>query len=94
MILLRIIVSSLVLILDGFIIGRVAHITGGQLNSPHHWIPGLIFIIIGLIYFHHFWGQSLFLFGTGLFISDFKDFLSGRFWDRDDVEKKVFWNID
>lgn len=51
-------------------------------------------MIVGLIYFRHFWGISLFLFGTGLFISDFKDFFDLRFWDVDNVEKKVFWQID
>ena len=78
----------------GFAIGRVGHILAGHLKAPHHWIYGLILIIISVIFPHISWTIYLGLFGVGLFISDFKDFWLGRFYGADDVKIKKFWGID
>lgn len=78
----------------GYAIGRIGHIIGGTLKSPHHWIYGLILIIIGLILFKNLWGQLAFCFGIGHFISDFNDFLALKFYGRDPEGKKKFWGID
>ena len=37
-------------ILAGFTTGRLSHIFGGQIMwIPHHWIIGLVIVIVGLI---------------------------------------------
>jgi hypothetical protein len=33
-----------------YVVGRVAHILGGHLKVPHHWIYGLILIILGIVF--------------------------------------------
>lgn len=78
----------------GFAVGRIGHIYWGHLNTPHHWIYGLILIILGLIFYGDFLGLLAFYFGTGHFISDFKDFLHLRIIGPDEVTKKKFWEID
>ncbi len=78
----------------GYAIGRISHILGGHLKSPHHWIYGLILIIIGLLYYSEVWGILITLFGTGLFLSDLKDFLNMRVYGIDHVKRKKFWGID
>ncbi|KKQ73165.1 MAG: hypothetical protein US94_C0037G0009 [Berkelbacteria bacterium GW2011_GWB1_38_5] len=78
----------------GFAVGRVGHILGGQLKSPHHWIYGLILIIVGIIFRKNTWGIWALSFGIGLFISDLKDFMTLKFYGVDDVKIKKFWEID
>ncbi len=87
----------LILILSGFLgfaLGRLGHIYGGQINGPHHWIYGLILIIIGVILYKTDLGKMLMAFGLGVFVSDFKDFLAFRIYGVDDVVIKKFWQID
>lgn len=78
----------------GYAVGRITHIYWGQIKSPHHWIYGLILIIVGLIFFRNFWGLIAFSFGIGHFISDFKDFIHLKFYGRDEEGEKKFWGID
>lgn len=84
----------LAIVFLGYVIGRIGHILGGHLKSPHHWIYGLILIIVGIIFRKNFWGILALSFGIGLFISDLRDFLSLRFYGVDDVKIKKFWGID
>jgi len=74
----------------GYMIGRIGHIYGGNHNSPHHWIYGLILFLVGSF----LWNIYLIFFGAGLFISDLRDFVNLRFWGVDDVQIKKFWGID
>ena len=78
----------------GYSIGRIGHIYFGYIKSPHHWIYGLILMILGLVFYKHFLGLLAFSFGVGHFISDFKDFLQLKIFGRDEDSKKRFWGID
>ena len=63
---------------------------------PHHWIYGLILMIVGLFYFKNNLGLWIFSFGVGIFISDLKDFLDLKFFapDNKTKENRKFWHID
>lgn len=78
----------------GFAIGRIGHILGGHLNTPDHWIYGVLAIIVGAIFYSHYWGIMLIAFGIGHTISDLKDMLDLKFYGPDEVEVKKFWGID
>jgi uncharacterized membrane protein YgaE (UPF0421/DUF939 family) len=80
----------------GFAIGRIGHILGGDLNAPHHWIYGILLIIIGAVlwFYKKEWSLYFIFFGIGLTISDLKDMLDLKFYGVDDVEIKKFWGID
>ena len=78
----------------GYTVGRISHIYGGHLKTPHHWIYGLILIIAGLVFYKDAIGQVLFYFGVGHFISDFKDFRQLKFFGVDEDGKKKFWGVD
>ena len=73
----------------GYFIGRLGHVYGGQLKGPHHWIYGVALIIIG--WFYSIYILSL---GIGVFISDLRDFIKGRFYGVDEPGRKKFWGID
>lgn len=80
----------------GFSIGRIGHIFGGLTISPHHWIYGLLMIIVAWLLRKKF-PKLYFLvifFGIGMFISDLNDFLLLRFYGADTVKKFTFWNIN
>jgi hypothetical protein len=78
----------------GFSLGRIGHILGGHLESPHHWIYGIIILIAGLIFYNNYLGIYLILFGIGFTISDLKDMIELKFYGVDDVKIKKFWGID
>jgi len=84
----------LLIVLVSYAIGRVGHVLGGQLNTPHHWIYGVIAVIIGIIFRKYDWGKWLIAFGLGMIISDFKDMIDGKFFGPDTVKVKKFWGID
>ncbi len=88
------IVLDVVILFLGYAVGRISHILGGHLKAPHHWIYGLILIIVGLIYRHSFIGILGLLFGFGLFVSDLKDFLALKFYGVDKPGPKKFWDVD
>ncbi|OGL86090.1 hypothetical protein A3I40_01850 [Candidatus Uhrbacteria bacterium RIFCSPLOWO2_02_FULL_48_12] len=80
----------------GFAIGRVSDKYSGRINAPHHWIYGLIFIVIGIIYINyinHWTGMLSLLFGKGHFISDLDDFLHMRIWGVDEPHEWKFWSV-
>ena len=64
--------------------------------APHHWIYGLILMIIGSFYLKNNLGLWTIFFGAGLFISDLKDFLDFKFFGKDNKDKsqRRFWHID
>lgn len=80
----------------GYIIGRLGHMTTAYFNpnSPHHWIYGLILVVVGIIYWHEPLAKYALFFGVGLFISDLKDFLDLKFIGPDEPGPKKFWGID
>jgi hypothetical protein len=78
----------------GYALGRIGHIYWGEIEAPHHWIYGLILIIVGGIFYTNFYALIALFFGIGVFISDLKDFLKLRFYGRDQPGKKRFWGID
>lgn len=100
MIILNIINLLLALFL-GYLIGRFGDY---YLNfwlkdpgwAPHHWIYGLILMIIGIFYLKSNLGLWMLFFGAGLFVSDLKDFLDLKFFGSDNKDKnqRKFWNID
>lgn len=89
----------LIVALAGYLIGRWGHCyLMVWLKNPgwvlHHWIYGFILMVIGLIFHRTFTGLLVFSFGTGHFISDFKDFLQLRIFGPDADSKKRFWEFD
>jgi hypothetical protein len=82
------------IIFIGYAIGRVGHIYFGRMDTFHHWILGLILIILGLIFRKHFLGFLILSFGIGYFISDFNDFLQLKIIGPDEIGKNKFWGID
>jgi hypothetical protein len=93
---LKIIIIYILAAFAGFAIGRVGHIFGGQLNAPHHWIYGVILVIIGIVlwFYKKEWSLYFIFFGLGLTVSDLKDMIDLKFYGVDDVEVKRFWHID
>jgi putative Mn2+ efflux pump MntP len=85
--------SSLISAFIGFSIGRFCDKYGGHLNTLHHWIYGLLMIMIGAYCMNYFIGLLLFSFGIGLFVSDLDDFLHLRFFGVDKPHKWKFWDI-
>jgi len=90
---LIIIVGSIISAFIGFAIGRIGDKYGGYLNAPHHWIYGLVLIIVGIVYVNHWIGILSLFFGIGHFISDLDDFLHMRIWGIDEPHKWKFWSI-
>ena len=90
---MSLLLSCILLGFTGYIIGRIGHIYGGHLNSPHHWIYGALLFFPGIIFNNQFI-FLMFSLGFGLIISDLKDFLNLQLWGVDDVEIKNFWGID
>lgn len=80
----------------GYVIGRISHILGGQLNAPHHWIYGILLIIAGsaVWFYKKEWSLYLIFFGIGLTVSDLKDMIDLKFWGVDEPGPKKFWHID
>ncbi|MCX6723221.1 MAG: hypothetical protein NT094_04140 [Candidatus Staskawiczbacteria bacterium] len=85
----------------GYLIGRFGdyHINFWIKDPPwlpHHWIYGLILIIIGIFCFKNNLQIWIFSFGAGLFVSDLKDFLDFKFFGSDGKTKETrkFWHID
>lgn len=78
----------------GFAIGRIGHILGGHLNTPDHWIYGVLAILVGASFHDHHWGIWVLAFGIGHTISDLKDMINLKFYGPDEVEVKKFWGID
>lgn len=79
---------------SAYAIGRITHILGGHLKTPHHWIYGVIAVIVGLVFHQENWAIYLILFGLGFIISDLKDMIELKFYGVDDVEQKKFWGLD
>ena len=77
----------------GYLIGRFGHYYFGGWHAPHHWIYGLLLIILGWIYYPSFIGLLMLSFGIGHFISDLKDFWQMEFFGPDEGERR-FWGID
>jgi len=84
----------------GYIVGRWADYVNALIRDPawlpHHWIPALILMVIGFFYLKDSLGLLVSSFGTGFFISDLKDFLNLKFFEKDGKNPKdvKFWNID
>ena len=91
---LIIIAISIIGIFIGFAVGRLGDKWGGHLNAPHHWIYGLILIILGVIYLNSYLGIVLLSLGLGHFTSDFDDFLHMKIWGVDEPHKWKFWSIE
>ena len=90
------IIFGLISIFIGYISGRTGHLIGGLSLSPHHWIYGLLIMIIGFI-LHKKYSKLYFLIGflgIGIFISDLNDFLNLQFYGIDTVNQFTFWNFD
>jgi len=64
--------------------------------APHHWIYGLILVILGAFIFKNNLGLWMISFGIGLFVSDLKDFSNFRFFGKDNKnrDQRKFWHID
>ncbi|MBC8495327.1 hypothetical protein H8D36_04190 [archaeon] len=87
------IVLQAIIVFIGFGAGRFGDRIGGSWNCPHHWILGLILVIIGAFYTHNFWGLTVITFGAGFFVSDLDDFLHMRIYGPDEPHKWRFWSI-
>lgn len=86
---------QLLIIFIGFAIGRLGDKYFGYLHwAPHHWMWGVLLIIIGLILRNSLLGIGAISFGIGHFVSDLNDFLHMRFFGKEPPHKWKFWNID
>ena len=83
-----------VLCFVGYAIGRIGHILGGHLNTPHHWIYGVLLIILGVIFHQHTLAQWAIAFGIGHTISDWNDMIALKFYGPDEPGPKHFWGLD
>jgi len=88
------IIISIFLAFIAFVIGRVGHIYGGQLKTPHHWIYGAICMIVGAVYYKKSWSAYVFFFGLGMLVSDYTDFTQLKTFQPDPPGIKRFWAID
>jgi len=77
-----------------YAIGRISHVLGGQLNTPHHWIYGVIAVLVGIIFYRQWWGIYLIALGIGFIVSDFKDMIELKFYGPDEPGIRIFWGID
>lgn len=89
---LTILIIGVISAFIGFAIGRLGDKYGGHLNTLHHWVHGLVLIIIGVVYINKWIGMLCFSFGIGHFISDFDDFMNMRVWCADKPHKWNFWS--
>ncbi len=83
--------------LIGYLIGRIGHYYyGHKYDFLHHWIYGIILVIVGILADFEKSSTSFLLvsFGFGLFISDFKDFKNLKFYGRDTHPEKKFLGFD
>jgi hypothetical protein len=72
------IILFLIFLFLGFSIGRYSDKYYGRLNTPHHWIWGLLLIALGI----------------GLFISDLNDFFIIPFYSFMELNHVwKFWSI-
>ena len=74
--------------------GRVGHILFGENKGLHHWVPGLILIILGIVFREKWWGYYAIALGLGQVISDFLDMFHLKIWGTDPKGPKRFWHID
>ena len=84
----------IVMVFAGYAVGRISHILGGHLNVPHHWIYGVLLIIVGAIFYQHTLGWLALAFGIGHTISDLDDMMALKFYGRDEPGPKHFWGTD
>lgn len=91
-----IVLSSII----GYLIGRFGHRyvnvwLGNPWWVPHHWITGLLIVIVGVAAFQKIeLSGEIISFGVGHFISDAKDFLKLKIFSPDEDGEKYFWGID
>jgi len=85
----------------GYVVGRIGdYISDTWMNdpawSPHHWIYGLILVAVGSYFLYNIWGLVLISFGTGVFISDLKDFWELKVIGKDNkpIDQRKFWHIN
>jgi hypothetical protein len=79
--------------LAGFGLGRIGDKYFGYVNFMHHWIYGLVLILIGIFFIKSLTGIALISFGIGHFLSDLDDFLNFRVWGADIPHKWKFWSV-
>lgn len=73
----------------GYLTGRIGDYFAGHWDFFHHWIYGIFFVLIGILY-----GFYFSFFGIGLIISDFKDMINFKVFGPDEKTIKNFWGID
>lgn len=85
----------IVVALGGYILGRLGHKYGGHWRYvPHHWIYGILLIIIGAIYYQYPIALYLVSVGVGVAISDLYDLLHFRIHIPDQDPQKTFFGFD
>jgi len=90
-----IILIFLGLIFVGYSVGRISHIIahGRHIQSIHHWVYGLVIILLGLLFLNSLWRITAVGVGAGFVISDLNDMLKLRFYGVEKFEKQKFWGI-
>jgi len=91
---LKKIIIFIVFCFAGYLIGRIGHVFGGFLVTPHHWIYGFLIFCLGWFLRKKKIGNLLMFFGIGVFVSDLNDFFHLRFYGADVVDKFNFWGIN
>ena len=90
------IIKLLLVCFVGYLIGRIGDWYGGHLDTFHHWIYGILLVIIGVLgfVFKDDFSDFILSFGIGLVISDLKDLFHFRIFGPDKKVVKKFWGID
>jgi len=78
----------------GYITGRIGDYFAGHWNFFHHWVYGIILLIIGIFYRNNFFLVYSASFGVGLIISDLDDLLHLRIYGPDKKKEKKFWGFN
>lgn len=92
-------IFDLIVAFFGYLVGRFSHVylnvwVGNPGWAPHHWIYGLILVVLGIVFWEVELAKLGLFFGAGLFVSDLKDFLALKFIGPDEEGEKKFWGID
>ncbi len=91
--------TYLLLAFVGYLLGRFGHAylnvwLGNPAWAPHHWIYGVVLMVVGAIFRKESWGWAVFSFGLGLFVSDWVDFTKFKLIGPDAEGPKRFWGFD
>ena len=88
------IIEIILFLFLGYLIGRIGDYFAGHWNFFHHWIYGIVLMIVGLVYINKTLLFYAYEFGLGLIISDLDNLLHFRVYGPDKKKARRFWGFD